>query len=200
MTEKKPGVRFRETMTGGFALGEIDPRTGEQKGDAAGTKLEMHCDIDIQDVYGFIADPRHFAPITGQIDFQPLGMNIPAPSGLFNLFCPSDDPKLKHMIYELGFEHGGKQYYLAGKKEVRDDPGFDMWADITTNYARLHEGTDKSGPVVGAGVIYIGRQQLIELIPTIHPTNTSSPAESLKVLAAFGRFFMGSIWDTFSKF
>ena len=93
------------------------------------------------------------------------------------------------MIYELAFEHNGKPYYLAGKKEVRDDPGFDMWADITTNYTRIHEGTDKSGPVVAAGVIYIGKQQLIDLIPTIRATNTSSPAESLKVLAAFGRFF-----------
>jgi len=187
-------------MTGGFALGETDPRTGEKKGDATGTKLSIHCDIDILDVYGFISDPKHYAPIHGQVDFPPFGMNIPAPSGLFNLFCPSDDPKLKHMVYELAFEHAGKPYYLAGKKEVRDDPGFDMWADITTNYTRIHEGTDTSGPVVAAGVIYIGRQQLIELIPTIRATNTSSPAENLKVLADFGRFFFGSVWDTFSKF
>jgi hypothetical protein len=75
-----------------------------------------------------------------------------------------------------------------------------MWADITTNYTRIHEGTDASGPVVAAGVIYIGKQQLIELIPTIRATNTSSPAEILKVLADFGRFFFGSVWDTFSKF
>lgn len=195
-----PGVSFRETMTGGFALGETDPRTGEKKGDASGTKLSIHCDIDILDAHAFISDPQHYAPIRGQVDFPPFGMNISAPSGLFNLFCPSDNPKLKHMVYELAFEHGGKPYYLAGKKEVRDDPGFDMWADITTNYARIHEGTDKGGPVIAAGVIYIGRQQLIDLIPTIRATNTSSPAESLKVLAAFGRFFMGSVWDTYSKF
>lgn len=199
-TQTKPGISFRETMTGGFALGETDPRTGEKKGDAAGTKLSIHCDIDIQDVYAFIADPQHYAPIRGQVDFPPFAMNMPAQSGLFNLFCPSDDPKLKHMIYELAFEHAGKPYYLAGKKEVRDDPGFDMWADITTNYTRIHEGTDKSGPVVAAGVIYIGRQQLMELVPTIRATNTSSAAESLKVKADFGRFFFGSVWDTFSKF
>ena len=199
-TQTKPGVSFRETMTGGFMLGETDPRTGEKKGDAAGIRLSIHCDIDILDVYSFIADPQHSTPIRGHVDFPPFGMNIPAPSGIFNLFCPSDDPRLKHMIYELAFEHNGKPYYLAGKKEVRDDPGFDMWADITTNYTRIHEGTDKSGPVVAAGVIYIGKQQLINLIPTIRATNTSSPAESLKVLADFGRFFMGSIWETHSKF
>lgn len=185
-------------MTGGFALGATEPRTGEAMGNTAGTKLAIHCVIDIADAYGFIADPQHFAPITGHVDFLPLGMNIPAPRGVFNLFCPSDNPRMKYMVYELGFEHGGQQYYLAGKKEVRDDPGFDMWADITTCFTRLHQGTDQSGPIVGAGVIYIKREQLINLIPTIRATNTNSPAESLKVLADFGRFFMGAIWDIYA--
>lgn len=198
MQAAKPGVSFRETMTGGFALGETDPRTGEQKGDAAGTRLAIHCVIDIADAYGFIADPQHFVPITGHVDFPPLGMNIPATRGVFNLFSPSANPRMKYMVYELGFETGGRTYYLAGKKEVRDDPGFDMWPDITTCFMRLHEGADQSGPIVGAGVIYIKREQLINLIPTIHATNTTSKTESLKVLADFGRFFMGAIWDTYA--
>ncbi len=198
-TQTKPGVSFRETMKGGFALGETDPKTGEAKGNAGGTTLAIHCDIDIPDSYAFISDPDHFVVMHGHVDFAPLGMNMPAPKGIFNLFCPSNNPKLKHMVYELGFEHGGQQYYVAGKKEVRDDVGFDMWADITTCFTRLHSGTDQSGPVVGAGVIYIKREQLMNLIPTIHATNTSSKQESLKVLADFGKFFMGSIWDTYSK-
>src|SRR5687768_12007037 len=60
-TPIKPGVSFNETMKGGFALGETDPRKGEMKGDAAGTELAIHCDIDIADSYAFIADPQHFA-------------------------------------------------------------------------------------------------------------------------------------------
>ena len=198
-TKAKPGVSFNETMKGGFALGETDPQKGEEKGDATGTKLAIHCDIDIADSYAFIADPQHYAAMHGHVDFPPLGMNIPAPTGLFNLFSPGDNPRHKQMIYELGFEHDGKQYYVAGKKEVRDDPGFDMWNDITTCFTRLHEGEDKNGPVVGAGVIYIKKEQLLNLIPTIRATNTNSKLESLKVLADFGRFFMGSIWETHSK-
>jgi hypothetical protein len=195
----KPGVSFRETMTGGFSLGETDPRAGEQSGDAAGTKLSLHCDINIQDIYGFMEDPQHFAPIQAWIDFAPLGMNLPASRAIFNLFRPGEDPKTKYFVYEAAFEVNGESYYLAGKKRVHDDRGFDMWADITTLFTLLHKGKDDSGPVVGAGVIYIKREQLINLIPTIHATNTSSAAESLKVLADFGRFFMGEIWDTYSK-
>jgi hypothetical protein len=197
-TDTKPGVSFNETMKGGFALGETDPKKGEAKGDASGTELAIHCDIDITDCYAFIADPQHYSAIRGHVDFPPLGMNIPA-TGLFNLFSPGDNPSHKQMIYELGFEHEGQQYYVAGKKEVRDDPGFDMWDDITTCFTRLHKGNDKSGPVVGAGIIYIKKEQLLNMIPTIRATNTSSNLESLKVVADFGKFFMGSIWETHSK-
>lgn len=197
--QTKPGVSFRETMTGGFSLGETDPRTGEKKGDAAGTKLSIHCDIDVKDIYGFIEDAQHFAPITARIDFAPMGINIPTTNAIWNLFSPSDDPKTKHFIYEMAFEHEGDSYYLAGKKFVHDGPGFDMWADITTLFTRLHKGKDAKGPVVGAGVIYIKREQLIGLIPTIHATNTTSAAQSLKVVADFGRFFMGEIWDSYAK-
>jgi cholesterol oxidase len=194
----KPGVSLNETMKGGFSLGETDPRTGEKRGDEAGTPLSIHCDIDVQDAYAFIADPQHFAPMKARIDFAPLGMNIPTTNGIWNLFSPGDEPQTKYFVYEAAFEHNGESYYLAGKKLVHNDPGFDMWADITTCFTRLHKGNDPSGPVVGAGVIYIKKEQLIGLIPTIHATNTSSAAESLKVLADFGKWAWGEIWDTYA--
>ena len=199
-TETKPGVSFKETMTGGFSLGETDPHAGEKKGNAAGTNLSLHCDIDIHDVYRFMEDPQHFTPITARIDFPPMGMNIPTTNAIFNLFRPGEEPQTKYFVYEAAFEHNGESYYLAGKKFVHDDPGFDMWADITTLFTRLHKGKDATGPVVGAGIIYIKRQQLMELIPTFRATNTSGPAESLKVIADFGRFNLGEIWDSYGKF
>ncbi|HVQ37258.1 MAG TPA: patatin-like phospholipase family protein [Pyrinomonadaceae bacterium] len=198
--DNKPGVSFRETMTGGFSLGETDPRAGEKKGDAAGTKLSIHCEIDIHDIYRFMEDPDHSTPITARIDFPPLGMNLSASSAIFNLFRKGEEPKTKYFVYEAAFEANGEQYYFAGKKRVHDDPGFDMWADITTLFSLLHKGTDATGPVVGAGVIYIKREQLMGLIPTFRATNTSGAIESAKVLADFGRFFMGEIWDSYGKF
>lgn len=52
---------------------------------------------------------------------------------------------------------------------------------------------------MGAGIIYIKKEELLDLIPTIRVTNTNSKQEGLKVLADFGKFFMGSIWETHSK-
>ena len=35
MMDSPPGITFRETMAGGFALGDTDPREGERAGDGA---------------------------------------------------------------------------------------------------------------------------------------------------------------------
>jgi predicted acylesterase/phospholipase RssA len=196
-TDNKPGVSFRETMTGGFSLGETDPVQGNKKGNDLGTNLSLHCNIDIKDIYGFMSDPQHVTPINARVDFPVFGMNIPCSRGIFNLFRTGDEPKTKYFVYEVTFEHDGQPYFLAGKKMVHDDRGPDMWADITTLFTRLHRGTDSTGEVAGAGIIYIHREQLFNLMPTFHATNTTSPAESAKVLADFGRFFMGELWDSY---
>src|SRR4029078_291752 len=106
-------------------------------------KLAIHCDIDIKDIYGFMADPEHFAPITARVEFPPLCVNIPTTNAIWNLFRPSDEPTTKYFIYEMGFEHEGQPYYLAGKKFVHDDPGFDMWVDITALFTRLTKGHNR---------------------------------------------------------
>src|SRR5271163_1691517 len=45
MRDETTGLSFRETMSGGFALGETDPETGRQKGQAAGTSLALHATV-----------------------------------------------------------------------------------------------------------------------------------------------------------
>ncbi len=197
MKDNQLGITFRETMQGGFALGNTDPRSGEQQGNAQKTHLAMHATIKIQDLERFIADPNHLGSITGNIDFTPFGNNIPATRGVFNLFFPTAQPQLKLMVYELAFEHKGQDYYLAGKKEVRNDPQFDLWADTTTLYTQLHQGTDKSAPVVGAGVLSLNVAALAKLVSTIRVTNANSLADHPKALFDFGKFFLGELWDSY---
>ena len=197
MKDTVPGITFRETMAGGFSLGETDPRTGEQKGKAAGHIMAMHATITIQDLDRFISDPGHTGGINGSIDFPPFGENIPAKAGVFNLFSPAGDAGMKLMVYELAFEHGGKNYYLAGHKEVKDDPGLDLWKDTTTLFATLHYGDDKSGPVAGAGILSLGPLALAKMVTTMHSTNTSSTIEGMRVVGRFGKFFLGELWDSY---
>lgn len=197
MQDTTPGVAFRETMAGAFALGEADPKTGAAKGLAGGTRLAMHATIHIRDIRAFVSDPRHRGSITGHIDFPPFGRDIPASGGVFQLFAPGDEPKFKWMVYELAFEHAGKSYYLAGKKDVRVGSVFRMWSNTTTLFTRLHEGRDASGPVAGAGVLTLGAGELLKLLSTFHATDTGSFGGRLRAAGAFGGFFTKELWNTY---
>ncbi len=198
--ENGHGITFRETMSGGFSLGEIDPEAGAKKGKSEGNELSMHASITIHDIDAFISDPKHQGEIVGSVDFTPFGTGIPASKGVFNLFKPSDQPDLKHMVYELGFEHQGESYYLVGKKEVRDDPGFDLWSDTTTLFTRLYKGEDEQGQTIGAGVLTLGVKDLVKLVSTMRATNADGLTEAASVYAKFGRFFMGELWESYAKF
>jgi len=191
------GIRFRETMAGPFALGETDPRRGAEKAKAAGTQLAMHAAISIHDLEAFRADPQHAGGLTGHVDYPPLGMALPASYGVFKLFAPSGEPGLAWMVYELGFEHQGRRYYLAGKKEVRNGSIFRMWGETTTLYTLLHEGADARGAVAGAGVLSLGVGALLRLLSTLHATDAASSSERLQTVGGFGGFFSRQLWRTY---
>ena len=50
---------------------------------------------------------------------------------------------------------------------------------------------------MGAGILSLGMMELLEMIPTMHATNATSPEESADALARFGRFFLGELWETY---
>ena len=111
--------------------------------------------------------------------------------------CPSENPAMKYMVYEMGFKHDGKDYYLAGRKEVKPDGGFDLWADTTTLYTRLYLGTDATGSQVGAGILTLGVTDLLAMVKTLRPLHTDSAIKSLAAINTFGSFFMGELWRSY---
>ena len=189
------GFTFRETMAGPFALGESDPTAGYEKGKAQGSKLKMHATVTINDVQTFVDDPAHTGRLTGCVDFSEIAKDMEAPSGLLQLFSPTDDPQHKVMVYELGFQHADQPYYLAGRKEVRDDPGIDVWKDTTTLFTRLYGGTDKSGPVIGAGILTLGPGELLRMVSTMRVVGGKPLGDQFQTFVRFGRFFFGELWD-----
>lgn len=191
------GITFCETMAGPFALGETLSESGRDKGAQEGTTLTMNADVAIADLDAFIADPDHLGGLSGTIDFNPLGSGLAATHGVFNLFSPTGDPGMKHMVYELAIASDRTPYYVAGHKRVQDDRGFDLWSDTTTLHTTLHEGDSKDGVIVGAGVLTLGATDLAELLSTVRVTGTDSPLEKAATIAKFGTFFMGELWDTY---
>jgi len=199
MKTPSTGISFRETMSGGFQLGSVLPAEGAQAGCA--TPLSMHATIHIRDIHAFVADPSHKAELSGHIDFAPFNTTvntpIPAESGLFQLFAPSDDPKLTYMVYELGFRHEGESYYLAGKKHVRVGAPWKLWSETTTLYSTLHRGTDSTGPVIGAGILQLGVSELLKLLSTFHPTEADTPCEAACATKQFFGFFAKELTRTY---
>ena len=193
----KPGVSFDEVMKGNFVLGESDPVAGARLGKERGSELAMRATVTVHDVDRFISDPDHVGSLTAKIDFAPWGKGIPARNGVFKLFSTGEDSRTKLMVYELPLEHQGERYYLAGRKEVRDDPGFDLWADTTTLFTRLHRGSDKTGSVVGAGILSLGVIEFAKVLGSLHVIDVGDPATKARTLAKFGRFFAGELWDKY---
>jgi len=191
------GVTFSETMAGGFSLGADNPEEGAKKGRAAGDILAMHATIRIEDMERFISDSEHSGRIAGTIDFTPFGKGIKATFGIFNLFNPTDNPEMKYMVYEFGFTHEGQDYFLAGRKEVKDDAGLDLWSDTTTLFSRLYEGSNSEGKQVGAGILSLGITDLIAMTSTFRSINSKSAVDSYEALSKFGGFFMGELWDIY---
>jgi predicted acylesterase/phospholipase RssA len=197
MNEETIGISFRETISGGFSLGETDPETGCQKGQAGGSSLALHATVTIRDLDRLITRADHPGALAGSIEFAPFGGTVLGTGGQFNLFNPSGQPGLKYMVYELGFQHAGKSYYLAGRKEVRNGSPLETWKQTTTLYTRLHEGADASGPVVGAGVLSLGVTDLIRMLGTVSTPGTTDAAQSAAAVARFGQFFLGQLWDSY---
>ncbi len=191
------GITFSEVMAGGFSLDAASPEEGAARGRLQGNLLALHATIRIEDVEAFVADPHHEGAISGSIDFTPFGKGMVATSGKFNLFSPSENPAVKYMVYEMGFKHDGKDYYLAGRKEVKPDGGFDLWADTTTLYTRLYLGTDATGSQVGAGILTLGVSDLLAMVKTLRPLHTDSAIKSLAAINTFGSFFMGELWRSY---
>lgn len=193
------GLAFRETLVGSFAFGEVEPRIGAQKGQAAGMTFALDVAVTIDDLKRFLSDPSHTGRLTAHIGFDGTGEKIPATRGTFNLFSAADRPGQRVIAYELGFERDGQDYYLAAKKEIENNPGFDLWTDSTTLFAQLHQGADKTGPVVGAGIAKLGVAELVKTISSMHATNALSAMEAGGAVVDFGRLFLGELWATYGR-
>ena len=187
------GITFRETMAGGFTLGATDPELGAK----GPHRLAMHAAIHIADITSFVAGAGHRAGLSGSIDFEPMGQGMQADTGVFGLFCPSGDPAMTYMVYELGFAHGGQRWYLAGKKHVKLGSPLRLWGETTTLYTTLHQGTDASGPVAGAGILSLGVVDLLKLMGTVEATDSDSWVESAGAIGKFFKFFASELTRTY---
>ena len=194
------GLRFVERMAGHWAMGETDPRIGEARGRREGSTLAVRLAIAVDDMDRFLDDPDRVASARpGRVECPALGGSLPVEEGTFNVLRPASEAR-REMRYTLRFRaRDGTPHLLVGVKHVADDAGFDAWADTTTLFVRVHRGEDESGPVVGAGVLYLRITDLVRQMGTFRVFGGRDLVNRVFALLGFGRYFVGALWDTYVR-
>jgi cholesterol oxidase len=194
-------LQFTEEMKGFISPGQHTWQQGFDEGKAQGLDLMFRLTIAIDDLDAFIEHPAHEARALGYLEGRVIGGRRPVLAGSFNLFADSGDANRKTMLYRLKFEDAeGKPLTLCGRKDIRDDFGFDTWSDTTTLYVNLLDGhpdaaQDSATPLVASGILRIYAADFMRQLLTFE-ADAPTPGERLMAVQQFGRFFMGQLWET----
>jgi predicted acylesterase/phospholipase RssA len=207
-------LSFTEEMKGFISFDELDYDLGRRRGEEAGTSIMFHLMITVDGVNRFVTWPDHDTnDVKGYIKCDALGGKLPVEQGTFNLFIDEQDPAQKKMLYRLFFQDNrGRALTLSGFKEVKDDPGRDLWHDTTTLFTRIlgghvdavEEEAAKGDPeklqqmVVASGIIVI---QYFDFLKQLTTFRTEGPTRSdrASAMARFGRLFIGKLWDVYAR-
>ena len=196
-----PGTRvsFTEQMKGFVALGLSDPQQGYDQGRNNGDRLMFELTITTDDVDRFVSDPAHEGSATGYLESDALGGRFEVEQGWFNLFVAEDDPTSRKMLYRLWFRGpAGNPLTFTGHKDVHDDPGLDAWRDTSTLYVRIldgHVGPGEDAGVLAAGIITIHIPDFLQQLTTFR----SRGERRAHGLEAFGRLFLGQLWEVYGR-
>jgi len=198
------GLSFSEQLSGYLTDGitgeaEADYRHGEVMGRKCDSRLTASLWIGIEDLEAFLHDPRHQARVKGSITYAPLwGARTVEGGSVLQLFVPGHTPQEKQIRYALRFTGAdGCPYLLDAFKSIRDDPGCDLWADTTTLFATLSRGDTPEAPILGRGLLHVSLWRILEQLASLRLSHATHHAEVRKALVEFGRFFFGSLWETY---
>jgi cholesterol oxidase len=198
-SEHPANLEFTEKMRGFITFGEDDYDRGYRQGKKADTKCMFHVTVHMEDVERFIADPQHEGSITGHVQCDALGGELPVSQGWFNLFVDAAEggKARKLMKYRLLIEDGeGHPITLDGFKEVKDDRGFDVWDDTTTLFTHILAGHvapgEPDGELVATGILKVLPQDFAVQMTTFRV----DPPHRLDALARFSALFAGSLYET----
>jgi cholesterol oxidase len=197
---KRLGVRFTERMTGPFSTRVTDDfEAAADAGKDDRSALTFLLTVIADDLDVLLEDPSHRARLVGTVEASALADGpLTVRNGDFGLFVgDAADPDERRMTYRMELAApDGSTYVFDGFKRIRDDPGFDQWADTTTLFVTVHRES-ASGPVVGRGILRIRPQDFLRQMTTMDVTGSTGPRDELTALGRFGGYFTGSLRDVY---
>lgn len=160
-------VTFRERMTGPVAFVDLPPPEAAEIGDAQRLTMALRLRVEIDDLAGFQADPRHCARVSGAVDSPALGGTSVIERGSVVLL-PDTGGRGSTMEYRLDVsDMTGRELTLVGVKTVRNDPGPDLWSDTTTLDLTMYPRCRPQGPSVLAGRLRLSLPALLRTMVTM---------------------------------
>jgi len=194
------GIEFTETMKGFWAAGAASYEEGEKQGAAAQNGFLFTLTVQGDDLDRMLKESGHEARLSGTVVAGALSSKpLMVTGGIFNLFVVDPKaPETRNMRYRMTLtSEDGKSWYFEGFKVVHDRPVFDVWHDTTTLYITLYNGGDASSPVLGKGILHIAPADFARQMTTMQVMNAASLEQRLSALARFGKFFAGTLFESY---
>ncbi|MBI4537966.1 MAG: GMC family oxidoreductase N-terminal domain-containing protein [Gemmatimonadetes bacterium] len=192
------GIEFTERMAGTW----VPERAGVGPGSARPqpSPVQFALTIAADDLEALLTDPEHRALLTGTVSAAALSSApLVVNRGEFQLFVPdAADPQVLHMRYRMPLQSvDGQGYHFEGIKTMRPGSPLRLWSETTTLDLTLSEGDAPGGTVLGRGVLHIRPLDFILQLTTVKVLNAADPVQRVRARYRFGRFFAGSLFDTY---
>ncbi|MGE0080619.1 MAG: alpha/beta fold hydrolase [Thiohalomonadaceae bacterium] len=176
------GIEFTETMRG-------EVRTPQGERHAFHFTFTVHAaDLDAL----MAGEPAEFA---GNAQCALLdGRPLLATEGRFGLMLRDGNATgTRRMTYAAMLTAAdGRRFRFEGYKELRDDPGFDAWADTTTLFVTISgEGVDLTG------TLHIQPEDFARQLRTLRSPGAAPGLETLHALARFGHGFAARLIELY---
>ena len=184
MNEAPLGFRFRER-----AAGEVSFTSGER------IHVRLDVVVEVIDAEDFQAHPEPDASVIGSIHFQ----NRAEPIFVIGRFHLTDTlSAARQVLYDLSYRLEGRSYRLQARKQLHDDPGFDLYQDVTTLEASFHEVDGGHTERVGAGTLRLDANDLRRLATSFRPTGARRLAHRVELADSLGRKILGDLWRRYA--
>ena len=183
----QPGVRFCENIAGAL------------KSERNNFSVELHLTVHVQDMEEFCDSSIPQARVTGRMVAESLGGELLIARGVFQILRDPGETVQRRLVYELQFDDGDHHYLLFAQKILRDDPGFDMWRDITSMHLELFKLDGSLRESLAKGELRQGLMGFGKLMASVRACGVEGMLAEAEQIALFGRFMMGEIYDTYQS-
>lgn len=195
------GLEFSETMRG-FWAGDptLDFGPGYAAGLEQGNPVEFHLTLSTANLAATLDSPAHEFVVTGQLSAPALAA---APLEVLHgsarlLIAQPQNVGVRLMRYSLQLgSNGAVSCFFDGTKTVRDDGHGDAWADTSTLMVEMFAGTDRTGQLLGRGIMHLLVADFVKQLGTIQVRRAPDRGTELAAIAAFGTFFAGELFQIY---